>query len=189
MDAVAQRFAGDDAVAADRLAGHPLDEEDRAVDLCEHRQHLGERGRVGVDDVVAQHDPERLVADRLAADEHRVAQSQRLVLEHRRQRDAGGELAQAVQQRRFAAPGELRVEGRVPAEMVFEYPLPGAVHQNDLRQTGRDRLLDAVLDDRLVDDWQQLLGEHRGGRQDAGPESGRGEHDFPNRVGGRHRGA
>ena len=180
VDAPAESFGGDHSVAADRLARHPLDEQDRAVHLREHRQHPGQRGRVGVDHVVAQHHRERLVADPLAADQHRVAQPPRLVLDRRRQIDAGRQRPQAVEQRRLAAAGKGGVEGRVRAEVVFQHPLAGAADQHDLRQARRDRLFDAVLDDRLVDDGQQLLGQHRRGRQDAGPEARGGEDGLAN---------
>ena len=189
VDAAAQRVARNDAVAAHRLARHPLHEQDRTVDLGVRGQHLPERGRVGVDDVVAQHHRERLVADPLAADEHRVAEAEGLGLAGRRQLDARRELAEPGEQGRLPAPGEHGVEGRVRGEVVLEHPLAGAVHEDDVRQARRGRLLDAVLDDRLVDDGQQLLGEHRGGGQDARAEPGGGKHGLANRAGGRHRGA
>ena len=48
------------------------------------------------------------------------------------------------------------------------------------------RLLDAVLDDRLVDQRQHLLGLRLGGRQEARAEAGGGEDGLANRRVGHH---
>ena len=50
----------------------------------------------------------------------------------------------------------------------------------DLLDAGRDRLLDGVLDDRLVDERQHLLGLRLGGRQEPCPPAGGREHCFAN---------
>ena len=53
-------------------------------------------------------------------------------------------------------------------------PLLAAGDDDDLLDAGRDRLLDAVLDDRLVDERQHLLGLRLGrGQEPCAPAGGR----------------
>ena len=65
-------------------------------------------------------------------------------------------------------------------EMVLDRGLAAPGHDDDVLNTGMERLLDAVLNDRLVDDRQHLLGLRLGGGQKARPESCGGEDGFAN---------
>ena len=77
VDALVDR---DDAVARDVLVRHALDGEHRAVDPLVDVDHLPQRRRRRVDHVVAEDDGERLVADQILRDQHRVAEAERLAL-------------------------------------------------------------------------------------------------------------
>ncbi|MBB5793258.1 hypothetical protein HDA41_001222 [Streptomyces caelestis] len=66
--------------------------------------------------------------------------------------------------------GLLQLEGVV--EVVLDGPLVPAGDHQDVVQPRRCRLLDDVLDGRLVDDRQHLLGRRLRGGQEAGTETG-----------------
>jgi hypothetical protein len=70
----------------------------------------------------------------------------------------------------------LELVGRV--EVVLDRPLLAAGHDDDLLDAGADRLLDGVLDDRLVDERQHLLGRRLGRREEAGAPAGGWEDGF-----------
>ena len=70
----------------------------------------------------------------------------------------------------------LELDGDV--EVILDRVLAAAGDEDDVVDAGRDRLLDAVLDDRLVDERQHLLRLRLGGGQEAGAEAGGGEHGF-----------
>ena len=63
-------------------------------------------------------------------------------------------------------------------EMVFDGALAAAGHDDDVLDPRMERLLHAVLDDRLVDDGQHLFGLRLGGGEESRPEPGGGEHGF-----------
>jgi hypothetical protein len=67
----------------------------------------------------------------------------------------------------------LELEGHV--EVVLDRPLVAAGDEDHLAHAGGIGLLDGVLDQRLVDDGQHLLGLRLGGGQEAGAEAGDGE--------------
>ena len=58
--------------------------------------------------------------------------------------------------------------------------LAAAGHDDDVLDAGMQRLLHAVLDDRLVDDRQHLLRLRLGGGQEPGAEPGGGKDSFSN---------
>ena len=57
-------------------------------------------------------------------------------------------------------------------EMIGHDRLAAPHDKDELLDAGRLRLLDRVLDQRLVDDGQHLLGHGLGRRQEAGPQPG-----------------
>ena len=59
--------------------------------------------------------------------------------------------------------------------MIFDGVLAAAGDEDDVLDAGRDGLLDAVLDDRLVDERQHLLGLRLGGRQERVPRPAAGK--------------
>ena len=175
IDAVAEvrvGLDGDDAVARDVLARHALDGEHRTVDPLEHVDQLLDRRRIRVDHVVAQDDREGLVADQLARDEHGVAEAERLALAHVGEVDQVRDLADLVELLALAARLEKRLELDRDVEVIFDRVLAAAGHQDDVVDARRDRLLDAVLNDRLVDERQHFLRLRFGGGQETGAETG-----------------
>ena len=60
----------------------------------------------------------------------------------------------------------------VAVEVVLERALVAAGDHEDVVEAGGDGLLDDVLDGRLVDDRQHLLGSGLGGGQEPGAEAG-----------------
>ena len=67
-------------------------------------------------------------------------------------------------------------------EVILDRVLAAAGDEDDVVDAGRDRLLDAVLDDRLVDERQHFLRLRLGGGQEAGAEAGGGEDRLANRL-------
>ena len=68
----------------------------------------------------------------------------------------------------------LQLEGEV--EVVLDRPLLAAGDDDDLLDAGRDGLLDRVLDDRLVDQRQHLLGLRLGGGEEPRAPAGGRKH-------------
>ena len=71
----------------------------------------------------------------------------------------------SVSSRPFAA--EFLLEFVIRVEVVFDRALGIARHEDQLLGPGRERLFRRVLDQRLVDDGQHLLGAGLRGRQEA----------------------
>src|SRR5262249_55774077 len=72
---------GDDAVLVDAIARHAFDGDDRSTVPLEDLEELPHAGRVGeADDVVAQEDPERLVANERARAQDGVTEAEWLLL-------------------------------------------------------------------------------------------------------------
>src|SRR2546428_442575 len=135
------------------------------------------------DDVVAQEHGERLVAHERARTEDGVAQPERLLLAHVGHRGQLGDRLDLRELLHLAAVVQvvLQLEGGV--EVVLDRTLAATGHDDDLREARRHRLLDDVLDHRLVDQRKHLfrLGLRR--RQEPGAEPGGGEHGFANAHG------
>ena len=75
-------FSIDHAKARDRFAFDFKNCDDRSVILLINVQQLLERGRLRIDDVVAEHHGEWFVADQIARLQHSMAQPQRFLLSH-----------------------------------------------------------------------------------------------------------
>ena len=80
VDVGPEAARGDDAVAADLVAGHPHHREDRPAVALEHVEELAHARHARHDDVVAQEHAERLVAHERPRAENGVPQTQRLLL-------------------------------------------------------------------------------------------------------------
>src|SRR5205823_11301356 len=68
------------AVARDLFARHALDRQHWSLQTLERVDQLSDRRRIRIDHIIAENDGERLVADELARDQHRVAEAERLAL-------------------------------------------------------------------------------------------------------------
>ena len=176
--ALGERHGLDDAVLARIGQGHVL-----------HRQHaapaaLGARlgqlphGRHrGIDQVVGEDHGERLVAHHGLRAQHGMAQAQGLGLADIDEVHAGGrDLAHDAQQLVLALRGELGLEFRRPVEVILDGALVAAGDEDHVGDACGHGLLDRVLDQGLVHHRQHLLGHGLGGRQEAGAETGDGEH-------------
>ena len=128
---------------------------------------------------VAQDDREGLVADQLTGHEHRVAEAERFALTHVREVDQVRDLADLVEQFVLATRFQERLELNRTIEVIFDRVLATAGHQDDVVNAGRHRFLDAVLDDRFVDERQHLFRLRFRGRQKAGAKTRRWEDGFP----------
>ena len=62
--------------------------------------------------------------------------------------------------------------------MVFDRRFALAGHEDDVFDAGGASFLDGVLDQRLVDQGQHLLGDGLGRRQEPGAQSGNRENRF-----------
>ena len=136
--------------------------------------HLGEAA--GVADHVGEEDGEGLVADDLARAPDRVAEAERLLLAGEADGAGRRPLAhQLVEGRLLVAVAERRLELVGDVEMILDRHLAAAGDHDEMLDSGRARLLDRVLDDRLVDHGQHLLRHRLGGGKEAGAEAGDGE--------------
>ena len=126
--------------------------------------------------VVAEEDRERLVADVVACDPHRVTEPAGLPLAHivdLRELGDGTHLVPLDLASRLLQV-ELQLER--PIEVVFEGALAPARDDQDVADARPHSLLDHVLDRRLVDERQHLLGLSLRGRQKSSAEPRRRNH-------------
>ena len=86
------------------------------------------------------------------------------------------------EQFRLAARFEKGLELDRDVEVILDRVLAPAGHEDDVRDAGGHRLLDAVLNDRLVDERQHLFRLRLGGRKEASAETRSREHRFANRA-------
>ena len=121
---------------------------------------------------------ERLVADVVAGRADGVAEPQRLALADVVDVGQVGDGPDLLELLELAGPFEvgLQLEGAV--EVVLDGPLVATGDDEDVGDAARHRLLDHVLDGRLVHQGQHLLGLGLGGREEAGPEAGGGDDGF-----------
>jgi hypothetical protein len=139
---------------------------------------LQQRVRFG-HDVVAEHDHERLVPHVALRGGDRVPEPERFLLADVVDGGHVGDLADLLQLVELPLGLQEVLELHGPVEVVLDRTLPAASDDQDLGDPGPDGLLDHVLDRRLVDDRQHLLGLRLGGRQEAGAHAGRGDDGLP----------
>ena len=109
-----------------------------------------------------------------------MAEAERLALPDVGEVDHVGDLADLLELIALAARLEERLELDRDVEVIFDGVLAAAGDEDDVVDARGDRFLDAVLDDRLVDERQHFLGLRLGGGQEAGAEAGGGEDGFAN---------
>ena len=139
---------------------------------------LADDRSLGDDDVVREDDGEGLVADQLPGHEDGVAEAELLLLAHVADLGQVADVAHATEHLDVAAGLEQVLELVGGVEVVLDGPLLAAGHDDDLLDAGGHRLLDRVLDDRLVDERQHLLRLRLGRRQEAGAPAGGREDGF-----------
>ena len=149
---------------------------------------VGEQRVARVDQVVAEQDRERLVADVAGGAEHGVAEAARVALADVVHVGEDLRLLHPLQPVVVALGLERRLELVVAVEVVLERALVAPGDHQHVVEAGRDGLLDDVLDRRLVDDRQHLLGRRLGGRQEAGAEAGGRDDSLGDGIGLRRHG-
>src|SRR6266446_5974068 len=142
----------DDAIATDLRPGNAHHGQHRAAVPLEDVEQLPHARHPRDDDVVAEEDPEGLVADERARAEDGVAEAEWLLLAHV---GDGGHLRDGLDlgQLLELAPilqVVLELEGRV--EVILDGALVAARDEDDLVEPGGYRLLHHVLDGGLVDE-------------------------------------
>jgi hypothetical protein len=105
-----------------------------------------------------------------------MAQPLHLTLAHHREHALVEDVADAVEIALLRGAGNLVLELVADIEMIGDRALAAARDQGAGGHTRLDRLLDAVLHERLVDDRQHFLGHALGGGQESGAVAGDGEH-------------
>ena len=157
-----------DALDRYALARHRQDADDRAPLSFETGGHLRGRGRLCVHQFVGQQDGERLVAHDRSGAQDRVSESQRLGLADV---DAAAMVRQNgldhVEQSSLAFELELGFQLIGLVEMVLDGALVSPGNENQVGDARLRRLLDRVLDKRLVDDWKHFLRARLGDREKA----------------------
>ena len=135
--------------------------------------------RVRQHEVVRQQDRERIVADEGAGAPDGVAQSQRHLLahgDHRAGFDLG--LTQRLERISLVARAQRGLELERDVEMFHQCRLAAAGDHAELLDARRARLLDRVLNQRLVDHRQHFLGDRLGGRQEPRAEARDGQNSL-----------
>jgi hypothetical protein len=134
---------------------------------------------VGLHDHVGQEQRERLVADQVARAPDGMAETERNLLAG----EAGLARArlQALKMRELVVLAALRqrvVKFELQIEMILDDALVAAGHEDEVLDAGFARLVHDILDHRLVDDGQHLLGDRFRGREEARAEAGNREDCF-----------
>src|SRR5690606_10956333 len=176
----------DDAVARYLLARYLEHRDQVAADVLVGLDHLREAARLPDHQLVGQQDRERFVADDPARAPDRVAEAERNLLAHGDQ--VAGLEARRLERRHVLAPAAQRVLEFVgDVEILDQRGLAAPGHENHLLDPRLARLVDRVLDQRAVDDRQQLLGNGLGCREEARAEPGYREHGLADRFAAAHR--
>ena len=128
-----------------------------------------------VDDVVAEHDDERFLADVLGRHEHRMAEPGRDALAYEMDLGQLGRSADPGQPLEVALLLQRRLDLGSAVEVVLDRALAAAGDDEDVGQAGAGRLFDDVFESGLVDDRQQLLRNGLGGGKETGAESRSGD--------------
>ena len=183
---IARRPDGHHAVVGAARPVDALHGDDRTAPLRVDVDHLPHHRRAGVDDVVPQEDGERLVPHEIARHEDGVAEPERLLLPHVRHADHVGDRADLLEQIQLRATLQQALQLVGDVEMILDGGLAASGDDDDRLDPRGHRLLDDVLDDRLVDQGQHLLGLGLGGGKETRAHACGGEDRLTDRTGGCH---
>jgi hypothetical protein len=166
-------------LAARLLALHLDDRDDVAAGLGIGVDHLLQAGRLADHQIVDQQHRERLVADHVPSAPHGMAKPERQLLPGIGELSGGGQpLLQLVEQFALAAVAQRRLELEGQVEMVLDGTFGAPSDEIELLDAGRLGLFHRIMDQRLVDYRQHLLGHRLGRRQDPGAEPGHRKDGF-----------
>jgi hypothetical protein len=143
---------------------------------------LLQRTRRARHQVVRQEHRERLVADDMAGAPDGMAKAERLLLPDRHQlAEMHARRAERIEALALFSHGRFELERRV--EIVDQGRFPAAGDKDKLLDPGLARLVDRILDERPVDDREQLLGDRLGGGQQASAEARDRKHGLAKLLG------
>src|SRR6185312_12781179 len=178
----------EDAIAVCMLARHFHDRDDVAVGLLVHVDHLRQARLVRKDEVIGKQHGKGLVAHQVARAPHRVTEAERHLLARI------GDLARTRHPRVhsdylgvLAALLERGLELVGMVEMILDRRLGASGDENEFLDSSGLRLLDRVLDQRLVDDRQHLLRHRLGGRKESRTQASDREDGLANWLCHEHR--
>ena len=141
---------------------------------------LADARSVPDDHVVGQDHRERLVADEVLGHEHRVPEAELLLLADVGHLGEVADCADLAEHLDVALLLEQVLELVGEVEVVLDRALLAGGDDDDLLDPRGDGLFDRVLDDRLVDERQHLLGLRLGRGQEAGAPAGGREDGLSN---------
>ena len=150
----------------------------QAAGLAMDLDELLEAGLASEDHVVGQEDGAGLALDEQASRPHRVAQSERFFLLDVCDDKLVAQLvdlAEDVEQVALTPLLEVVLELQRPVEVIDDGALAAAGDHDHLLDAAGDRLFDAVLDGRLVDEGQHLFRLRLCRRQEPGAETSGGK--------------
>ena len=131
-----------------------------------HLRHAAVAAAVG-DQIVGEHDGEGFVADHGLGAQDGVAKAEGHGLAQSDAGDSGRKNFPHLLELFQLVPGlQLALQLRCVVVMIFDRALGAAGDEDQLGDAGGDGLLGSVLDQRLVDDRQHLLGGDLGRRQE-----------------------
>ena len=127
---------------------------------------------------------ERLVANQIAGAPDRMAKAERHLLAGEGCRAGRGlDALQACKLFVFAALGKRIVKLKLDVEIVFDDALVAARDENQMFNASFQRLVDHILDDRLVNDRQHFLWDCLGRWQESGSKASNRKHCFADFAG------
>ena len=166
-----------DSVAIGLVGLDFLHPEYAALAILVDPRHLRETGLLRIDEVVRQVHEEGLITHDRPRAKDRVAQPQgRGLADVDAARIRRHDAAHGGEQVALALRLELLLELVIGVEVVLDRSLRIAGDEHQLLRPSRERFLGRVLDQRLVDDRQHLLGAGLGRRKEAGATAGHREH-------------
>jgi hypothetical protein len=169
----------DDAPTADLRGRHVHDADRRCAFAPRDVDHLPCRGNLRIDQVIREQHGKRFVAHYRLRTKYGVPQPERLGLADINAIDArgcGG--PHHLEQRMLVPCRELGLQFVGLVEMVLDRALVSPGDEDHVGNACCGRLFDGILDQRLVDDRQHLLGARLGGRQEAAAQPRDGQYGF-----------
>ena len=141
-------------------------------------QLAADRFPLGHDDVVAVEDGDRIARGERLRLEHGVAEAEDLFLADERDIAERSDALYFFERLKLAALLEAVFQLGRAVEMVDDQVFPAACDDQDVFDPGGNGFLNDILDRRLIDDRQQLLGHRFCSREHSGSEPGCGDNRF-----------
>jgi hypothetical protein len=163
---------------ADGRSLHRLRGNNRRLHLVEDVDHLLEARRFRINHIVGKNHGKRLVADQVAGHQHSVSQAHCFFLSDVCNAAEIGNVACHGEQVVFAARFQLAFQFHADIKMIFDNGLAATGDNDDLIATRGNGFLDAILNDRLVDDRKHFLGDGFGCGQETRTQPGCREDGF-----------